>query len=232
MTYSVKQRLLPQQAPNKPKRAMKPLYITIHNTDNTDHGATADAHARYLLNGSGGAKKSWHYTVDDHDIIQHLEDNEQGWHAGDGKGLGNTMSIGIEICMYEGMNEMLAWRQASWLVAQLMNKHSIPLSRIVPHRHWSGKGCPSRLLPHWQTFTRMVERVLADMKDAASKGKGDKPSQASQVPVNVNLAEGKTSALEGHLLNGHVYVPLRDIAEALQLKLLWDNTNKRATLSK
>ena len=64
---------------------------------------------------------SWHYTVDDHAIVQHLPDYETAYHAGDGKdGPGNTTSIGIEICVNAGgdfaqLRPMPpAWCACSW----------------------------------------------------------------------------------------------------------------------
>ncbi|MFL1677016.1 N-acetylmuramoyl-L-alanine amidase [Paenibacillus dendritiformis] len=160
MTIEIKQRLLPDGRPNKPSRPMTPQYITVHNTDNTAPGATAEAHSRYILNGSGGTQTSWHYTVDDHEIYQSLRDNEQGWHAGDGSGPGNASSIGIEVCMYQGMDEPLAWQRAAELIALLAKRHGIGLNAIVPHRHWSGKACPSRILPRWQEFMQLVEKAM------------------------------------------------------------------------
>ena len=44
---------------------------------------------------------SWHYTVDDIKVIKQLPINEKGWHAGKG----NSSSIGIEICMHEGIDQ-------------------------------------------------------------------------------------------------------------------------------
>ncbi len=96
------QQLLPMGAKNKPGRSMTPKYITMHNTGNTAKGADAKAHAGYLSSGASGQKVSWHYTVDDEVIYQHLSDTEQGWHAADGRGPGNSQSIGIEVCMFEG----------------------------------------------------------------------------------------------------------------------------------
>ena len=63
------------------------------------NGANARMHAAYVKNPSTSV--SWHYTVDDEQIIyQHLPTNEIGWHAGDGgTGQGNRESIGIEICV-------------------------------------------------------------------------------------------------------------------------------------
>jgi len=46
---------------------MTPRYITVHTTANQSKGANALAHARYLKN--GGAGTSWHFTVDDTQIV-------------------------------------------------------------------------------------------------------------------------------------------------------------------
>ncbi|GAC43367.1 N-acetylmuramoyl-L-alanine amidase [Paenibacillus popilliae] len=181
MTIEIKQRLLPDGQPNKPSCPMQPRYITIHNTDNTAPGATAESHARYILNGSGDREVSWHYTVDDKEIYQHLRDNEQGWHAGDKDGPGNTTSIGIEVCMYEGINEPQAWQRAAELVAVLLCRHGLAIGKVVPHKHWSGKRCPSRILPRWSEFIKLIEKEL---------GKQAKPKS----PAKATNILGKASA--------------------------------------
>lgn len=90
------QALIPKQHRNRPGNTMKPLYITVHNTSNSAKGANSASHAAFVARSSTGV--SWHYTVDDQVIYQHLPLNENGWHAGDGRGTGNMKSIGIEIC--------------------------------------------------------------------------------------------------------------------------------------
>ena len=64
---------------------------------------------------------SWHYTVDDHAIVQHLPDYETAYHAGDGKdGPGNATSIAVEICVNAGGDFEAAkptrprWLGCSW----------------------------------------------------------------------------------------------------------------------
>ena len=55
-------------------------------------GANAENHAKYLYKqATEGTFRtaSWHFTVDDKQIYQHLPTNENGWHAGDGDGSGN-----------------------------------------------------------------------------------------------------------------------------------------------
>lgn len=164
----IKQRLLPDGRSNKPNKPMTPKWITIHNTDNIGKGANASGHANYVLNGGDG--KSWHYTVDDKTVFQHLRDNEQGWHAGDGNGPGNTTSIGIEVCMFVDMNRERCWRNAAWLAATLLVRYKLGIDRVVPHKKWSGKQCPSQLLPHWDKFIGMVKEELNKQQQPANKG--------------------------------------------------------------
>ena len=70
------------QTKQRPGYAMDAQYLTVHNTANGDKGADAQMHARYLLNGTGDRYVSWHFTVDDTVIYQHLPLDESGWHAG------------------------------------------------------------------------------------------------------------------------------------------------------
>src|SRR5690625_1967049 len=156
----IRRAILPQNASNVPGRTMTPLYITVHNTANASSGANAEMHKNYLHNGSGGRQASWHYTVDDTEIWQTLEDNQQGWHAGDGSGSGNTKSIGIEVCENSDGDFDKAVKNAQWLIKRLMEKYDIPLSNVVTHKHWSGKDCPRKLLDTWDVFVEGLRDKL------------------------------------------------------------------------
>ncbi|WP_077621995.1 peptidoglycan recognition protein family protein [Sediminibacillus massiliensis] len=137
----------------RPAYSMNPEYITIHNTANASKGANAEMHSRYLLNGGGGRGASWHFTVDDKEIYQHLPTNENGWHAGDGaNGSGNRKSIGIEICENADGDFEKAVANAQWLVRKLLDDHDLSIDRVVPHKHWSGKNCPRKLLSRFDDF--------------------------------------------------------------------------------
>ncbi|MFW5437475.1 N-acetylmuramoyl-L-alanine amidase [Paenibacillus apiarius] len=214
MSIEIKQRLLPDGRPNKTNKPMVPQWITIHNTDNLK--GTAESHARYILDGSGGRQASWHYTVDDMDIFQHLRDNEQGWHAGDGSGPGNKASIGIEVCMFIGMKTEVAWRNAAWLAAVLVNRHKLLADRVVPHQKWSGKLCPSQLLPYWGMFTNMVKEELQKLR-----------KHTNEVVIEVNGAK----AAQGIFVNNLVFAPIRDIGAALGEPIGWDNGSKTASVN-
>ncbi|MEH7296633.1 peptidoglycan recognition protein family protein [Bacillus altitudinis] len=147
---------------NRPGNYMKPLYITVHNTANTSKGADAASHANFVKRSSTAV--SWHYTVDENVIYQHLPLNENGWHAGDGRGTGNMKSIGIEICENADGNFEKAVENAQWLIRQLMQDQGIPLANVVPHKHWSGKECPRKLLNRWDSFKAGIATAHTNKK--------------------------------------------------------------------
>lgn len=150
--------LIPDSNTNRPGTKITPHFITIHNTDNASRGADSHAHARYIK-GEDAQKRqvSWHYTVDDHCCIKHLPVNEKGWHAGSQPG--NEQSIGIEICMHDGIDQREANRRAAILTAILMYDLNLPLSNVVTHKYWTNKNCPRLLIDNWESFKREVADI-------------------------------------------------------------------------
>ncbi|MER3124516.1 N-acetylmuramoyl-L-alanine amidase [Bacillus pumilus] len=161
---------------NRPGNYMKPLFITVHNTSNTSKGADAASHAAFVKRSSTAV--SWHYTVDENVIYQHLPLNENGWHAGDGRGKGNMKSIGIEICENSDGNFEKAVENAQWLIRQLMQDQGIPLANVVPHKHWSGKECPRKLLNCWDSFKAGIA-VANTNKQPSTKPTKVEPSKTT-----------------------------------------------------
>ena len=72
---------------------MTPTRIVVHNTAND---ATARNEIAYMTNNNN--ETSFHYAVDDKEIVQGIEENRNAWHASDGNGKGNREGIAIEIC--------------------------------------------------------------------------------------------------------------------------------------
>lgn len=159
---------------NRPGGVNPRRYITVHETGNKAATADAAAHGTYLKSDSAEAGRvSWHYTVDDHAIVQHLPDGETAYHAGDGAdGPGNTTSIGIEICVNAGGDFEVAKRNAAALVRLLMGEHGIPLDHVVQHNRWNGKDCPKTIRGTkggWEAFLVLCGR--------------DKPDQGTGTPA-------------------------------------------------
>ena len=70
-------------------------FITIHDTGNDVKNADALAHAKYVTNGEN-VVVSWHFTVDEKSIYQHLPLSEKGKHAGDGSNFFKLFDSGIK----------------------------------------------------------------------------------------------------------------------------------------
>lgn len=141
-------------------------YIVIHETANTRAGANANAHAR--LQASGNSRQaSWHYQVDDKEIVQSFSDDAQCWHAGNK--YYNQNSIGIEICVNEDGNFKKAVDNAVKLTKYLMDKYNISVDNVIQHNKASGKNCPANLRNGkkgitWTDFKRMLRENKTETK--------------------------------------------------------------------
>lgn len=149
-------------------------YIVIHDTGSAAPDATARAHANWLknmtLDENNETYISWHFTVDEKEIIQHLPLDETAFHAGDGQttypntwsgglGGGNKNGIGIETCVNYGSDYNITMRKTAKLVAELLIEFDLGLDRVKQHNDFSGKDCPQtmRHAERWQEFMTLVE---------------------------------------------------------------------------
>lgn len=133
------QALLPTNHPFRPKTPIDLKYITIHDTAGNGSGADAAMHNKYIQV-TDRTTSSWHYTIDDRELYQHIPNNEVAWHAGDS--VGNKTSIGIETCTYLEGDYDLTIRRTAKLVAKLLDDYNLTLKNVKQHFDWSGKNCP------------------------------------------------------------------------------------------
>lgn len=190
----------------RPGYAMKPEYLTIHQTGNTAKGANAAMHNRYVH--SVAPNPSWTFTVDDREAYQHLPLNENGWHAGDGtNGTGNRKSIAIEICINKDGNLVKAEANAAWLAAKLIRE--VKTLKAFPacmkqHYDWSGKNCPAQIRARkngWSGFLAAVEKELTPPNPATPTTK--LPTITREIGLEVS---GKAVKETGYLVNNGTYI--------------------------
>lgn len=167
---------IPKGRKNRPGGTNPASGATIHETGNFAEGADAAAHASWLKDDDAEKKRiSYHYTVDDHAIVQHLPDSEAAYHVGDGaNGPGNTTSIGIEICVNKDGDFERAKANAASLVRLLMDEHGFSLEHVYQHNHWNGKDCPYtiRHTGTWEDFLARCEgeeRPVSELEAAVDK---------------------------------------------------------------
>jgi len=179
---------------NRPGTTHAKNYITIHNTGNQDKGANASRHAAYLQNDTAcNLPVSWHYTVDDKFIYQHLPDNETAYHAGNYKG--NNESIGIEICMNADGDLKKATDQATDLATHLMAHHNIPLENVVQHNYWTGKNCPELLrrgIPYtWERFIEIIKEKAITQPTVSDKNPSPWAIKAWDWAIKNKICDGQ-----------------------------------------
>lgn len=164
-----------------------PRYIVIHDTDNRRVGANAMANRNYFANHEE-AKASAHYTVDQNNIIQCLEDTWRGWHVGDGNNplISNSNTIGIELCVNADNNFDKTLENGIALTKYLMQKYNIPAERVVRHYDVSGKICPKMMIqdrPELWTYFKQV--ISGQSTSSGGVVSGQHPTHTGKV-VNVS----------------------------------------------
>ncbi|WP_413324770.1 N-acetylmuramoyl-L-alanine amidase [Bacillus inaquosorum] len=174
---------------------MKAEYITIHNTAND---ASAANEISYMKNNSSST--SFHFAVDDKQVIQGIPTNRNAWHTGDGtNGTGNRKSIGVEICYSKsgGPKYRAAEKLAIKFVAQLLKERGWGIERVRKHQDWSGKYCPHRILDEgrWSEVKAAIDAELKAIggKSSSKKttsSKAVKKSSSSKKKTSFNLPSG------------------------------------------
>ena len=138
---------------------MTPEFIVVHNTAND---ATARAEIEYMIENNN--EVSYHYAIDDKEIVQGLLENRNGWHAGDGgSGKGNRKGIGIEICYSKsgGSKFIAAEKLAAEFIASKLKEKGWGIDKVKKHQDFDGKYCPHRTLDMgWQRFLNMIEKHM------------------------------------------------------------------------
>ena len=135
---------------------MKPEFIVVHNTAND---ATAQNEVEYMK--SNNNTVSFHYAIDDKQIVQGIEENRNAWHTGDGRnGKGNRYGIAIEICYSKsgGDRFYLAEKNAAKFIAEKLKEKGWGIDKVKKHQDFSNKYCPHRTLDYgWERFLNRIK---------------------------------------------------------------------------
>lgn len=170
---NVRQNLLdPAKYYLKSPYTMKYEYVCIHNTAND---APAINEVKYMVGNSSST--SFHYAVDDVEIVQGIPDDRNAYHAGDGdNGTGNRKALSIEICysLSGGDRFIKAEKLAAKFAAEKIKAIGKDINALTKHQDYSGKYCPHRTLDMgWDRFKAMVQTEL----DALNKAEALKVEQ-------------------------------------------------------
>lgn len=144
--------------------------IVVHNTAND---ATAKNEVAYMIRNNNST--SFHYAIDDKEIVQGIPDNRNAFHAGDGgNGKGNRKGLSIEICYSKsgGQRFIDAEKLSAKFIAFKLNEKGWGIDRVKKHQDFANKYCPHRTLDMgWQRFLNMVQTELDKLKGVVKVNK-------------------------------------------------------------
>lgn len=139
--------------------SMEAEFIVVHNTAND---ASANNEIAYMI--SNNNKVSYHYAVDDVEIVQGIPENRNAWHAGDGgSGQGNRKGLAIEICYSKSGEEKFdkAEENAAEFIASKLKEKGWGIDKVKKHQDFANKYCPHRTLDYgWERFLNKVRTYL------------------------------------------------------------------------
>ena len=194
---------------------MKPTRIVVHNTAND---ASAQNEIAYMIRNSN--EVSFHYAVDDKEVVQGIPENRNAWHSGDGgNGKGNREGISIEICYSKsgGDKFIKAEENAVELIVDILKRYGWGIEQVTKHQDYNGKYCPHRTLDMgWDRFIKMIEAKLnpAIPLYRVRKSWDDAKSQVGAFRV---LKNAKTVCKPGYFVfdeNGKIVYTPKEVEEA------------------
>ena len=197
------------------KRALSGVTaIVFHYTGNSGSTASALGNARYFARGCDGRAASAHYVVDEKNVVYECVPLDTvAWAVGDGssgkmgKLVNNSNSVSIEMVSHsDAAGKYYIPKETQENAArlyQILLKKLPNVKYTVRHYDVSGKLCPAPMVDEtkWNEFKKLLQEV-------------DEVVEKSKI-----IVDGKEVQVERILKNGTNYIKIRDIANALGLKV-------------
>ena len=209
--YVFKQNLVSKDKyPIKCPYAMIAEFIVVHNTAND---ASAENEIAYMIRNEN--QVSFHYAVDNQEVVQGLPIDRNAWHAGDGNGEGNRKGIAIEICYSKsgGTRFDQAEKNAAHFIAALLRERQWGIEKVKKHQDFSNKYCPHRTLDKgWNGFIQMIKGYLNDIPVTSESG--------FKVGEKVRVKESATQYATGQVLAWFVKGSIYEVTKVAGDRLL------------
>lgn len=184
--------------------SMTPEFIVVHNTAND---ASAQNEVKYMI--SNNNQVSFHFAVDDKEIVQGLPLDRNAWACGDGaNGKGNRKGIQIEICYSKsgGVRFENAEKNAAKFIAQLLKERGWGVDKIKKHQDFSNKYCPHRTLDKgWASFVNMVKDYLNELNHPVQSTQTSNISVGDKVKVKTTATHYATGQSMASFVKGSAY---------------------------
>lgn len=210
--YIIKQNLVASENyAVKCPHSMTAEFIVVHNTAND---ATAENEVAYMIRNKN--QVSFHYAVDDQEVVQGVPINRNTWHAGDGNGEGNRKGIAIEICYSKsgGTRFDQAEKNAAHFIATLLRERGWGIEKVKKHQDFSNKYCPHRTLDKgWSGFIQMIKSYLNDIPVTSSSGY----TVGERVRVKESATQYATGQALAWFVKGSIYEVIKVAGDQLLL---------------
>ena len=184
--------------------AMTPEFIVVHNTAND---ATAANEVKYMI--SNNNQVSFHFAVDDKEVVQGLPTDRNAWACGDGaNGKGNRKGIQIEICYSKsgGVRFENAEKNAAKFIAQLLKERGWGVDKVKKHQDFSNKYCPHRTLDKgWASFVNMIKDYLNELNKPVQSTQSSSISVGDKVKVKTTATHYATGQSMASFVKGSTY---------------------------
>lgn len=155
---SIKKQYIPENKFTRPGYKLEATTLTIHNTRNPN--STAQEERDWLNNSLNDSAASWHYCVDEKEAITAIPETEVAWHTGTRNG--NYSSLSLKVCMSGDQN--IVWKNAVGIVASILIEKGWGVDSIKKHQDWTGKYCPTLIIPKWNKFVADVQETIDHLK--------------------------------------------------------------------
>lgn len=184
--------------------SMTPEFIVVHNTAND---APAANEIKYMI--SNDNQVSFHFAVDDKEVIQGLPLDRNAWACGDGtNGSGNRKGIQVEICYSKsgGARFENAEKNAAKFIAQLLKERGWGVDKVKKHQDFSNKYCPHRTLDKgWASFVNMVKDYLNELNNPVQSTQTSSISVGDKVKVKMTATHYATGQSMASFVKGSTY---------------------------
>lgn len=184
--------------------SMTPEFVVVHNTAND---ASAQNEVKYMI--SNNNQVSFHFAVDDKEVVQGLPLDRNAWACGDGaNGKGNRKGIQVEICYSKngGIRFENAEKNAAKFIAQLLKERGWGVDKVKKHQDFSNKYCPHRTLDKgWASFVNMVKDYLNELNKPVQSTQSSSISVGDKVKVKTTATHYATGQSMASFVKGSTY---------------------------
>ena len=184
--------------------SMTPEFIVVHNTAND---ASAANEVKYMI--SNNNQVSFHFAVDDKEVVQGLPLDRNAWACGDGaNGKGNRKGIQIEICYSKngGVRFENAEKNAAKFIAQLLKERGWGVDKVKKHQDFSNKYCPHRTLDKGgASFVNMIKDYLNELNKPVQSTQSSSISVGDKVKVKTTATHYATGQSMASFVKGSTY---------------------------